>query len=113
MLNKDDVASKLANLHFQIEPGISRIFKIREKPDQEVLPSCPIKLLEINAATVPSGVMPLHFGPVPTSGIPFPSVIIEVTPEEFEHIKTKKLKLPKGWTIGPEYPKPSNGDGGE
>ena len=65
----------------------------------------PIKLLEVNEATVAAGVMPLHFGPVPASGIPFASVIVEVTPIEFEKIKADELKLPDGWVLGQELPK--------
>ena len=65
----------------------------------------PIKLLEINIDTSPSGIMPLHFGPVPGSGIPYPSVIVEVTPDEFDRIRLQELKLPDGWTIDEEYPR--------
>jgi hypothetical protein len=43
--------------------------------------------------------------PVPGSGIPYPSVIVKVTPDEFERIKVQELKLPDGWTIDEEYPK--------
>ncbi len=56
--------------------------------------------------------MPLHFGPAPASGILFPSIIVEVTPEEFDRIKRNELKLPKGWTIGEELPKPTKANGG-
>ena len=41
--------------------------------------------------------MPLGFGPTPEAGIRFPSVIIEVTPDEFEKIEAKELPLPSGW----------------
>jgi hypothetical protein len=105
--NKDEVAKKLAHKHYDIEPGITRIFKLRDKPEFEGLASTPIKLLEVNVDTAPSGIMPLYFGPVPSSGIPYPSVIVEVTPEEFERIKVHELKLPEGWTIDEEYPKGS------
>ena len=71
------------------------------------MPTTPIKLLEVNADTAPSGVMPLHFGPAPAGGIPYPSVIVEVTPDEFERIRAHELKLPDGWTIGEEYPRKS------
>lgn len=57
----------------------------------------PIKLLEVNENTVPAGVMPLHFGPAPAIGITFPSVIVEVTPDEYKKIQSQELKLPKGW----------------
>jgi len=103
--DKDEVAKKLAHKHYDIEPGITRIFKLRDKPEFESLSSTPIKLLEINIDTAPSGIMPLHFGPVPGSGIPYSSVIVEVTPDEFERIKLQELKLPDGWTIDEEYPK--------
>jgi hypothetical protein len=105
--DKDEVAKKLAHKHYDIEPGITRIFKLRDRPELEVLSNTPIKLLEVNVDTAPSGIMPLYFGPVPNSGIPYPSVIVEVTPEEFERIKVHELKLPDGWTIDEEYPKGS------
>ena len=47
----------------------------------EVVRAEPIKLLEVNENTVAAGVMPLYFGPAPASGIPYPSVIVEVTGE--------------------------------
>jgi hypothetical protein len=97
----------LADAHYDIEPGITRIFKLRDKPEVEDLSSSPIKLLEVNADTVPSGIMPLYFGPVPGSGIPYPSVIVEITPDEFQRLQVQELKLPDGWTIGEEYPKGS------
>jgi len=106
--HKFEVAKKLARKHYDIEPGITRIFKLRDKPGIESLSSTPIKLLEINVDTAPSGIMPLHFGPVPSSGIPYPSVIVEVTPAEFEKIKVHELKLPEGWTIDVEYPRGSS-----
>ena len=57
--------------------------------------------------TVESGVMPLHFGPAPASGIPYSSIIVEVTPSEFEKIRTHELRLPDGWEIGEELPRPT------
>jgi len=102
MFNKEESARVLARKHFEIEPCISQIFRLREKPEYEALSSTPIKLLEVNASAVPAGVMPLHFGAAPAIGITFPSIIIEVTPEEFERIKLKELQLPVGWAIGEE-----------
>jgi hypothetical protein len=43
--------------------------------------------------------------PVPGSGIPYSSVIVEVTPDEFEKIQLQELKLRDGWAIVEEYPK--------
>ncbi|MEX1095008.1 MAG: hypothetical protein WED34_03105 [Planctomycetales bacterium] len=105
MSTKDEAARKLADVHYHIEPGIIRIFKLEESPEFEELSNTPIKLLEINTETVPSGIMPLHFGPAPASGIPFPSVIVEITPDEFEQLESQRLSLPAGWTIAEELPK--------
>ena len=105
MSDKDEVAKRLARKHYDIEPGITRIFKLRDKPELESLTSAPIKLLEINADSAPSGIMPLYFGPVPGSDIPYPTVIVEVTHDEFDRIRLQELKLPDGWTIDEEYPR--------
>ena len=99
---KDEVAKRLASEHFQIEAGLTQIFRIIASPEVEFSDAEPIKLLEVNTATPASGVMPLYFGPAPACGILYPSVIVEVTPDEFEQIKAHELKLPEGWAIGEE-----------
>jgi hypothetical protein len=113
MPSKDEAAKELAQKHYQVEEGLTKVFRITSNPELEVNPGEPIKLLEVNAATVPSGVMPLHFGPAPASGIPYSSVIVEVTPEEFEKIKTHEIRLPNGWVLGEEFLKPEVVAGGD
>ncbi len=105
MSEKDSVARELARRHYDVEPGISQIFTIIDVSADEQASNVPIKLLEVNDATVPAGVMPLQFAPAPASGIPFPSVIVEVTPEEFQLILSKELPLPVGWKLGVEMPR--------
>jgi hypothetical protein len=99
---KDLAAIELAMRHFELEDGLVRVFRVHGSMAAEMRPGEPIKLLEVNEATSPSGVIPLYFGPIPARGINFPSVIIEVTPAEFEKIKASELVLPDGWTIGDE-----------
>jgi hypothetical protein len=101
---RDEVAKRLAHNHYDIEPGFTRIFKLRDMAELEALSSAPIKLLEITSDTSPSGIIPLHFGAAPGGGIPYPSVIVEITPDEFDRIRLQELKLPDGWTIDDEYP---------
>lgn len=96
---------RLAKKHYEVEDGLTRIFRLHSKAELEANRAEPIKLLEVNENTVPSGVMPLHFGAAPTIGIPFPSIIVEVTPEEFTKIQRRELYLPKDWEIGEELPK--------
>lgn len=100
MPSKEEEARELAQKHYQIEAGITQILHITGTADAEVSPAEPIKLLEVNKNTVPSGVMPVQFGPNPAAGIHYPSIIIEVTPEEFQRLQTRELSLPSDWTVG-------------
>jgi hypothetical protein len=109
-VTKADAARTFAVAHYEAEPGLTRIIRFTSSAESEVIE--PIKLLEVNEATVPSGVMPLHFGPAPASGVPFPSVIVEVTPEEFDRIQRRELQLPPGWERAEELPKPSTATAG-
>lgn len=90
---KDKTALKLAKAHVNVEPSLLKV--IRFISDQENAVEEPIKLLEINLETSPSGVVPISFGPSPD--IPYPSVIVELTEEEYSNLKKGKLKLPDGW----------------
>src|SRR5436305_13507732 len=92
---KAGIAKELAKKHYQAEAGLERIFRLTGSAEVEVRPVEPIKLLEVNANTVPSGVLPVSFGPAPASGIPYPSVIVEVSPQEFAKIQAHELTLPK------------------
>jgi hypothetical protein len=108
---KDEAARNLARKHYEIEEGITHIFRLMNQAEAEVQDVEPIKLLEVHEGTVSSGVMPLHFGPAPASGIAYPSIIVEVTSTEFERIKREELTLPRGWTIGEEIPRPADLNG--
>jgi hypothetical protein len=106
------VARELAKKHYEVEAGLTQVFLITGRAEAEATRVEPIKLPEVNKNTAPSGVMPLHFGPAPASGIPFPSIIIEVTPDEFRKIQSHELMLPEGWEIGEELPRPGADTGG-
>lgn len=105
MSDKDEEARHLAAAHYTVEPGITLIFRLLASATAERKPYEPIKLLEVNEYTIPVGIMPLGFGPAPAHGIHFPSVIVEVTPEEFAKIEADELSLPEGWTVGELLPK--------
>jgi len=105
-MDRAAVARELARKHYELEAGLTQVFLITDQAQIEGVRSEPIKLLEVNADTVASGIMPLHFGPAPASGAPYPSIIIEVTPDEFAKIQSNEMKLPDGWKIGQEIPRP-------
>ena len=108
MPTKDEAAAALARKHYQIETGMTQIFRLTGSADVEFRPNEPIKLLEVNENTVPAGIMPIQFGPSPASGLSFSSIIVEVTPDEFQKIQNRQLELPHGWTVGEPIPRPAS-----
>ena len=109
MPTKDQEALRLAQIHYEVEPGLTHIYRIHASVAAEAMPDEPIKLLEVNRDTVASGIMPLGFGPSPSVGLHHPLVILEITPEEYERIGSAELKLPNGWEIQDLIPRPSVG----
>lgn len=97
MPEKDRAARVLAAAHRETEPGIVRIVQLVSQ--NEASPHEPVKLLEVNPATSPSGVMPIAFAPDPPD-VPFPSIIVEATPDEYERIANGQLSLPEAWRLG-------------
>jgi hypothetical protein len=109
MLTKDQEAKALAEKHYQVEAGLTHVFRLIKTPEAEASPTEPIKLLEVNEHTVPSGILPIRFGPSPAAGLHFPSVILEVTPDEYQKIQANELRLPDGWVVGELIPRPCPG----
>ncbi|MCX7018556.1 MAG: hypothetical protein NTY46_06110 [Candidatus Sumerlaeota bacterium] len=97
MLCKEKVALALASAHQSMEPTINRIIRLISDHEDEVHE--PVKLLEVNPATSPSGIFPIAFTADPP-GVPYPSIVVEVTEDEFEQITSGKLTLPAGWRLG-------------
>ena len=95
-MTKNDAARNLIDWHFKVEPDLRAVYRI--VADNEDAEEEPIKLLEVNDATFPTGsVEPFGFGPTPE--IPFRTVIAEVTSEEFEVLRGQPDALPEGWSL--------------
>jgi hypothetical protein len=96
LLAKDAAARRLIQWHFTVEPELREVYRI--VMDDEGSQEEPIRLLEVNAATVPTGsVEPFTFSP--TKEIPFRTVIAEVTPEELASFRSNPEAFPKGWSL--------------
>jgi hypothetical protein len=94
--SKDEAARRLIEQHFRVEPYLREVYRILS--ENEEAPDEPIKLLEVNEATVAtSGIEAFVFAP--TEGIPFKTVIAEVTPEAFDWLRGKPETFPKGWSL--------------
>ena len=96
MPNKNEIAKLLADAHRAIEPAISRIIRLVAEREDE--PREPVKLLEVNPATSPSGILPIAFAADPPE-VPYPSLVIEVTEAEYEQITAGALRLSAGWRL--------------
>ena len=82
------------------------IVQLVASPEREADPKEPIKLLEVNQDTTAEGIRPVFFGPHAASGIFYSSVIIEVTPEEYDRIQRDPASLPNGCQLGHEFARP-------
>jgi hypothetical protein len=100
--SKLETAKSLANAHFQVEPNLKRIHLMQPVNDQD--PNDPIKLLEVVEGTIERGIEPIAFTADPAHGIEYPSMIIEISPNEYDSIKVAgKVRLGNhDWTIGEE-----------
>lgn len=100
--SRDAAADSLAQAHYAVDPGVQLIIRLVAEADREMDPKEPIKLLEVNENAVGGGIQPLFFGPHPASGMLFSSVIVDVTPEEYDEIRKQPSLLPNNWRFGPE-----------
>ncbi len=107
MTSREEQARELAAAHYRVEAGITGIYRLLATPDVESRTDEPVKLLEVNQDTIAAGIMPLEFAASPEEGLPFASIIVEVTPVEFESIRQRQLPLPGGWQLGDLLPNPS------
>jgi hypothetical protein len=102
MVNKRDTADDLAKAHFRVDPRLRRVILLY--PLNEENPNEPIRLLEVVEGTIELGIEPVAFTADPENGIEYPSVIVEVSPAEYELIREGKIDElgARGWSLGPE-----------
>jgi hypothetical protein len=102
--NKDEVARELSQVHFKIERGMRRIFRLLSPGEIDDDFKEPVKLLEVSEDTIPAGIRPLHFGAFTDDNRWYPpSIIVEITPDEFLQIRRGEMPLPNRWKLGREY----------
>jgi hypothetical protein len=78
MLTKAQTAELLAQTHFRLDQGVSRIFRLTGPDESEN--SDPVKLLEVNPVTTEAGILPIGLGPSPKHGIFYATIVVEVSP---------------------------------
>jgi hypothetical protein len=97
---KDDTAQLLANAHFALDQSVTRIFRLVEADESN--DRKPVKLLEVNPMTTEVGIVPVGMNAEPGRGIFHASVVVEVSPDEFDRLCRGELQLPHAWELGQE-----------
>jgi hypothetical protein len=99
--SKLETAKSLAKAHFGVEPNLKRICLLEPADNQD--PDDPIKLLEVVEGTIERGIEPVAFTADPAHGIEYPSIVVEISPTEYEAIRDGKLGFGNfHWTLGEE-----------
>jgi hypothetical protein len=99
--SKLETAKSLAAGHFRVEPNLRHVHLIEPMDDQD--PKDPIRLLEVVEGTIERGIEPIGFTADPARGIEYPSVIVEVSPEEYKIVRNDGFRFGnRDWTIGEE-----------
>ena len=85
-----DVAKELAAAHRNEDPDTLEIY-VADAEDE-------VRLVEVSNTVKSSGeVLPFRFMARPDLGVPYPSVVVLLSPEEWDSIHRGKLSLPSGW----------------
>ena len=96
MLTRDEAARNLVLHHFEVEPELKAVYVFAG--DQGTGPDEPIRLLEVNDATLATGTVEV-FSFAPSSKFPYAVQIAEVTVDEFERLLQDPSQLPDGWAL--------------
>ncbi len=100
-MTKLETAKSMAQAHKDFEPNLTNVYLV--EPIAESDPEEPVKLLEVVDGTIERGIEPLTFAADPAHGREYVSVIIEVSPREFEAVLSGKLTFPRpSWKLGQE-----------
>ena len=89
-----EVAEELARAHMEDDPETTDVF-LAEATDE-------VRLVEVSGslgreAPLDVEVFSVRFAAQPGNGVDYPSVIVLLSPQEWEAVKNDQLKLPSGW----------------
>jgi hypothetical protein len=85
-----DVAKYLADAHRQEDPATTKVFLAADPVE--------VRLVEVSESVAGSGeVLPFGFAPRPDQGVPYASVVVLLSPDEWKRVERGELALPPGW----------------
>lgn len=87
-----EIVRRMAHEHFEIDEGIECVIWVKNGGEKE------IRLIEVNRNTFPEGkILTFYLGA--TEEYPLPARLADITPEEWEKVKTGLISLPTGWSL--------------
>ena len=96
MKSVDEVARILARAHRKADPETQQIYMVEDPAGAEV------RLVEVSGSVGNTGaVMPFRFSARPDLDVPYPSVVILLSPQEKALLDTHELELPSAWGPSP------------
>jgi hypothetical protein len=90
--NLESVVERIVHEHFELEENLEKVIWIRSRTAPEIC------LLEVNSDTFATGMVQSFYFP-PSEEIPYPLILAEVTPEEWQKILYNEIELPEGWSL--------------
>jgi hypothetical protein len=88
------VARDLAEAHRRNDPRTQSIKFVRGEREDE------IRLIEVSSDAPSIGeVLPVRFRADPAQGVDYPSIVVLLSPDEWERVQTGSLPLPGGWDL--------------
>jgi len=96
------VAHRLAQFHFKAEPNLQAVFVL--EPNDNDVDDETVRLLEVVDGSVARDTFAIGFAPNPSAGIPYRSVVVEVSPHELPELRDRGFVKIRGreWKIGEE-----------
>ena len=88
-----EVAAELAKAHVADDPQTTAIYYVEGIDDE-------VRLVEVSSSLGDNGpgeVLPFRFQAQPEDGVPYASVVVLLSPSEWESVGKKELFLPPGW----------------
>jgi hypothetical protein len=88
-----EVAEEFAKAHKEDDPQTTDVYFVEGVDDE-------VRLVEVSGSLAnggPGEVLPFRFTAQPAEGVPFPSVVVLLSPSEWDAVAHDKLKLPAGW----------------
>lgn len=85
-----EVAHELADAHRAVDPATKSVFLAKNASE--------VRLVEVSGSVGNSGeVLPFRFAPRPDLGVPYASVVVLLSEDDWHRVEQGDLSLPDGW----------------